>query len=588
MEGVMLLNVYEFARKHFGRYKQKGSELIPELCIFCHGGDKRDKHTFALNVDKQTFNCKRGTCGRQGHFTELCREFGEMADREERFEYRPPVKNYKKPLTKIETPKERVEGYLKLRGFSKETWERRGVGESNGNIVFPYYENGELVMLKFRKPEKYNGQGQKAWRETGGRPILWGMDLCDTSTGQLVITEGEPDALALDECGIKNVVSVPSGAEDLTWIELCWDWLKQFDTITFWGDADEPGKRMIKSCIKRLSDFKIYVVNSPHKDANACLVIDGKGKVIEAVNTAQIVPRVGLLNLADVVRLDVRNMERVGCKSLTALNLATGGFRMGELSVWTGKSGEGKSTLLGQILLDSINEGVNVCAYSGELAAGQFQYWINLQAAGSKNINTLYDSLSGRDMPCLRKEIEQRILQWVDGRFWLCDNTATSTVKEETSIINLFTYAAKRYGCRVFLVDNLMTARFESKSDSDYYRQQSNFVGQLVSFAKTFNVVVHLVAHPRKTSNNTLEKSDVSGSSDIINRCDNAFAVSRNENSTTVKILKNRLFGAQNIEFKLNFDTVSKRFYGLNNDGNFAYGWENNNTSDDEFVQEVF
>lgn len=561
----------EFARKYFRQFKQHGNEIIPTYCPFCNGGDKRDKFTFALNIENKTYNCKRGSCGKKGHFTELCREFGEQPEWDART-HNLRSKAYVKPKIEFETARKKVEAYLTLRGFSKETWERANVGEAGGNICFPYYENGELVMLKFRKPEKYTGQGQKAWREKGGKAVLWGIDSCKMDVRKIVIVEGEFDRLALMECGIENVVSVPSGAEDLSWIDLCWSWLEKFDSIVFWGDNDAPGQKMIRYCVKRLSDWKLYKVDSVYKDANESLVRGGKEKTAEAVEKASLVPKEGLLNLAAVECLDVCQMERVSCGSIKALNKTTGGFRMGELSVWTGKSGEGKSTLLGQILLDSINEGFLVCAYSGELAAGQFQYWLNLQAAGSKHIKTRTDLVSDREVAYVPSEIEKRIKHWYDGRFWLCDNTVTSTGSEGTSIIRLFTYAAKRYGCKVFLVDNLMTARFEGKSDSDYYRQQSIFVGQLVQFAKAYNVHVHLVAHPKKT-NDKLDKIDISGSGDIVNRCDNAFAVRREEGGTIVEILKNRLFGAQS-EFMLNFDPVTKRFISLNDVSAFEYEWE--------------
>ena len=161
----MGISPQEFARKYLGRYKTKGDELVPEYCIFCHGGSHKDKYTFALNARNMTYNCRRGSCAKQGHFSQLCKEFGEEYYRDNTYEKYVPKKTYKKPQTQIVTPQQKVEAYLKLRGFSKETWERRGVGESGGNIVFPYYENGELVMVKFRKPEKYNGIGQNAYRD---------------------------------------------------------------------------------------------------------------------------------------------------------------------------------------------------------------------------------------------------------------------------------------------------------------------------------------------------------------------------------------------------------------------------------------
>lgn len=571
------MNPYDFAKRYLGRYKEKGDEIIPEFCPFCRGGDHRDKYTFALNVKRQTYNCKRGSCGKQGHFSQLCKEFGEEYNRENIHEIYRPKRTYKKPVAKTETAKEKVEKYLISRGFSKETWERRGVGEYNGNIAFPYYENGELVMLKFRKPEEYSGHGQKAWREEGGKPILWGMDLCDC-TNPLVLVEGEFDALALDEVGIENVVSVPSGAQDLSWIELCWDFLERFKQIIIFGDNDEPGREMVRKIIPRLGEWRCYVVDCPHKDANESLLKDGASKTVGYVFGAKPVPINGLIDLADVTPFDVSKIERVP-SNIIGVDEEIGGFLMGELSVWTGKSGQGKSTFLGQMLIESIECGYSVCAYSGELRADRFQYWINLQAAGRKNIISYFDTVKGRDVNYVSRQTAERIKAWYKGKFWLYDNNVTGTSTEESGIIKLFSYAARKYNCKIFLVDNLMTSRFDSgRSDSDFFRAQSKFVGELVYFAKAYNVHVHLVAHPRKT-NGELQKEAISGSGDITNRADNVFAIERIDNSghnTELAILKNRAEGVQDVKIGLMFNKVSKRFFqpSAQYGADKKYGWE--------------
>ena len=569
------MNPFEFAQAHLGELKQHGNEIIPKYCPFCGGGPRKDKYSFALNVANKTFNCKRSSCGRQGHFTELCREFGETADRDEDYRRDIPVKTFRKPVAVIETAAQKVEGYLSSRGFSKVTWEHRGVGEVSGAVAFPYYENKELVLLKFRKPEKYIGQGQKAWREEGGKAVLWGMDLCDP-TKPLVITEGEYDTLALDECGVENVVSVPSGASDLTWIDNCWDWLQKFDKVIFWGDNDEPGKKMVQECVLRLGQDRCWTVSSPYKDANESLFKVGKALTAVEVEQAKPIPVYGLLDLADVVPVDVVRSPKVK-SGIKMLDNDIYGFLLGELSVWSGKSGQGKSTFLGQILLQSVESGLPVCAYSGELRADRFQYWINLQAAGRSNIIEYQDGKDGKPFGVITNDISAKIRDWYRGRFWLYDNSIADN-GEETSILKVFQYAAKRYGCKVFLVDNLMTSRFNVQRDGDFYRAQSNFVGELVHFAKAYEAHVHLVAHPRKTKGE-LEKEDVSGIADITNRADNVFTVDRVEDqafSTVVTCLKNRSFGVQDVKYGLNFDPLSKRFWSYTDSAGeaFRFRWE--------------
>ena len=278
--------------------------------------------------------------------------------------------------------------------------------------------------------------------------------------------------------------------------------------------------------------------------------------------------------LIDLGKLESNYVERERVISgFSSLDKLIGGFNFGELSVWSGRSGQGKSTFLSQVILEAVNKGYKVCAYSGELFNTQFQNWIELQACGNEHLEKRYDTIKQHDVYLPSKEAETKIKQWLTGKFYLYNNEFTC---KDNNIIDVFKYAYKHYGCKVFLVDNLMTAKYESSNRDNYYLQQSIFVGELVRFAKTNNVIVHLIAHPKKTQGE-LTKEDISGSLDITNRADNAFTVNREDDGTTrVKILKNRSQGIQGQFLLFDYDAKTKRFTPRGND--FAkykkYGWE--------------
>ena len=282
--------------------------------------------------------------------------------------------------------------------------------------------------------------------------------------------------------------------------------------------------------------------------------------------------------LVDIGNIDPSSYEdRVRVKSgIRPLDNMIGGFCMGELSVWTGKSGQGKSTLLSQLMLNAVNQGFKVCAYSGELINAQFQHWLILQACGTNNLIRMYDKNKQCDVYLPSKETREKICDWLRGKFYLYNNEFTG---RDNNIIETFKMAYKKYGCKVFLVDNLMTAKYDYNNKENYYVQQSGFVGELVRFAKTYNVHVHLIAHPKKTQGE-LTKEDIAGTLDITNRADNTFSVCRNDetNQTEIKILKNRSDGLQNKQIFLDFDTNCKRFTAIDNDMyKFKkYGWEEN------------
>ncbi len=280
-----------------------------------------------------------------------------------------------------------------------------------------------------------------------------------------------------------------------------------------------------------------------------------------------------LIDVGDID--DTKYSGRIRIKSeLSNLDKMVGGFCLGELSVWTGKSGQGKSTLLSQLMLSAVNQGFMVCAYSGELINEQFQHWLLLQACGNSNLIKKYDPYKLQDIYVPSTEATTKIKKWLKGKYYLYNNEFTG---KDNNIIDVFNLALKK-GCRVFLVDNLMTAKYNYSNKESYYIQQSGFVGELVRFAKTNNVHVHLIAHPKKTVGE-LTKEDIAGSLDITNRADNAFSVNRDENNNTtiVNILKNRSDGVQNKQIALDFDIRSKRFTPQGNDMSKykKYGWEN-------------
>jgi hypothetical protein len=577
----------ELADAYLQPYKAKGDEFAPVYCPFCHGGQNRDKYTFALNVEKQTYNCRRGSCGAQGHFVDLCRHFGVQADKDIAPKPYAPQKRYKTPEKKPVTLTDAAMGYLQQRCISRETAGAYCVGvDESGNLQFPYYdENGQHVFNKFRVARKLDKGERKMWREADTKPVLFGMNLCNPEL-PLCVCEGELDAMACHESGIPNAVSVPSGAEDFTWVDTCWDFLGRFDRIFLFGDNDEPGNVMIRKLTAKLADHRLYIVKHECKDANELLFRKGKTNVFDAWINAAEVPVTGLIRLADVVPLDVRNMPKART-SIKALDGMLGGFMMGDVTVWTGRRGDGKSTVLSQVLLDAIRDGRSVCAYSGELRAERFQYWTDLQAAGRDYVREYYDDYSGRTVRYLDREIRDKIHEWYQEQYWMYDNTAIIN-DEESGVIKIFEQAAKRYDCTVFLIDNLMTVDYGRSQEKDFNLQQTRFVNQLAAFANLHNVHIHLVAHPRKTSSVT-DSDEVSGTGNITNRAANVISVNRsapeNGGGTTLKVLKNRWEGTVG-DVKLFYDEKSHRTYEFGVTPNEPYGWQVL-TANDESESEV-
>lgn len=262
----------------------------------------------------------------------------------------------------------------------------------------------------------------------------------------------------------------------------------------------------------------------------------------------------------------------------TELDIRLSGLSECAMTILSGKRGQGKSTWASQLALNLVNGGGRVCFYSGELSAATFQSWIVKQAAGSKYLSHYVDSF-GADRYHVEPFIEDRIKSWLIDKFILYDNSVTKS-SERNSILERFMMAKRFYNCNYFFVDNLMTAKYTKDVDRDYFRQQSNFSGELTDFAMQEKVHVVLVAHPRKGESGDFN-DDVAGLSDITNRASNVFFLQRLTDSEVAKmgydsllnISKNRDHGAL-AKIGFEFKKDSKRFIPIDGRTIETFAWE--------------
>lgn len=386
--------------------------------------------------------------------------------------------------------------------------------------------------------------------------------------GHITIT-GNCDALSLYEAGISNVVSVPCGCENFDWVETCYDWLEQFPEIVIFGDNDPPGRKMVRTLAARLGEDRCKTVEDyPDgcKDANDILLKDGELELVAVHSAAKEIPIRGLIKLSDVQTVDPTTIPRIKTM-IPALDEAMNGLEEGAISVFTGESGNGKSTLGGLLLLNAIEQGHSVCAYSGELPNAKFLEWIQLQCAGSDWITLKYDPVKGKNIPVLYPPAAKRISEWYSEKFYLFDSIEDAVDNTADSIMNVFTVAARRKGCKLFLVDNLMTALSDAGDEEN--RAQAKFIATLKRFAVRYGVHVLIVAHPRKTkAGEPIKKDDVGGNKMITNLASNVIVVER----PNLRIIKARDAGNTRL-IECCYCGDSRRIYQTSAGDLYKYSW---------------
>ena len=257
-----------------------------------------------------------------------------------------------------------------------------------------------------------------------------------------------------------------------------------------------------------------------------------------------------------------------------------GGFALGGMTVLTGATGEGKSTWSGQLALNTMEDNNNVCFYSGELTTQLFQEWIFSQAAGDNYMMPEQDRF-GETVYKLDPQAEARIRQWMGERFIVYDNEIIKRT-EQSDIITRFEEAHKFYGCKFFVVDNLMSAKSTMLNTKDYWQSQANFAQYLLDFAKYYKVHVLLIAHPKKGVRGD-DNADVAGLATITNMAWNVMSVRRLSEEdkrqfnlhcdSLATITKNRVRGGEG-KIQLLFEPMSRRLVPTDGRSITKYSWE--------------
>ena len=563
--------------------RMKGKEAVFELCPYCGGGNHSDTETFSVNVETGAFCCLRAKCGKSGHFVELCRDF----DYKLEFETPKIYKVLKQPKKRIES-KDGAVAYLASRGIGEEVCRRYEITTHKNNenvLVFPFYDGeGKLQFIKYRNIAWKKGMvGSKEWAEKDTMPILFGMKQCNRNNPRLVITEGQIDSLSLAQAGIENAVSVPTGAKGFTWLVPVYDWICQFKEIVVFGDY-ENGIVTLYDELKARLPMTVKVVRHKdylgEKDANDILRKYGTNALVTAVEKAEVPKLENVKDLATVKSIDINRLEKIKTQ-IPEIDRVIGGLCMGQVILLTGKSGDGKSTFGSQLICAALDQHENVFAYSGELPDFHFKRWIDFQLAGNENVVGMENEFGEFEYNIKDKALKQ-ITDWYRGRCYLYDNDFIPEDKDElTSLVSTIEQAIKQYNTRLIFIDNLMTAMEVVEDARNLYISQSRFVGQLKHIAAKYNVVVILVAHPRKTKEE-FDNTDVSGTGDIINKVDVVINYQRDDENTAtdslVMITKNRINGKRLVgkkqAIRLMFSTKTKRIFSANEKSPKHYGWE--------------
>lgn len=187
------------------------------------------------------------------------------------------------------------------------------------------------------------------------------------------------------------------------------------------------------------------------------------------------------------------------------------GLVPGDISIWAGINGHGKSTALLQVCNYLIAQSESVCIASLEMPVIESLYMMACQAA--------------RCEPS--REFTAKFLDWSGERLWLFNQKGSVSAD---SILGAILWSAEHRGIKHFVVDNLMMVT-DGESGERAMNSQKTFVENLKRVADQAQVHIHLVHHVRKGENEEVRpgKFDLKGSGAIADLADQIFIVWRNK-----------------------------------------------------------
>lgn len=264
------------------------------------------------------------------------------------------------------------------------------------------------------------------------------------------------------------------------------------------------------------------------------------------------------------------------------------GFALGDVTILSGLSGAGKTTILDHFILNAVQRGFPVAAWSKELQGFRFQSWLDQMAAGKANV---VPKQGFENLYYAPKSICDKINAWLDGKFWLYNNDYDGAWGQLLEDIKEIVHEK---GVRLILLDNLMALDLDDTQGSSN-EKETKMIKDLKNFCTKENIHAILVCHPRKEQSfQLLRKESIAGTANLTNLCDNLLISHRVGNDferrardffgaqrvmelmdydVVIEISKNRSLGVTDTLIGLYYEKESRRIKSDKAE-NIIYGWD--------------
>ena len=410
-------------------------------------------------------------------------------------------KEYVRPVVKADPEKpeflsDKVIKWFETRGISAQTLVDLNVdegaeympqtGRTENTIKFNYFMGDQLINVKYRDGRKnfklYKG-AEKVFYNINS---IVGYEYC-------IITEGEMDVLALHEAGIPNSISVPNGAtlnsNNLDYLDNCIDYFEDKEKIILAVDSDEAGQALQSELVRRLGAEVCYLASFDDcKDANEYLLKYGKQKLVQRITGARPVPLENVTTFRDIedevtdfVRNGFKKGYQVGLENFDDIfSTYTGQF----ITV-TGIPSSGKSDFVDQMVVGYNRNYSWKTAFASPENAPTYLHAHKLMRKTWEGMPTTSD---------IHGDKWNQVADHINDNYFFIDMeryTLESVLRKGAELV-------KRKGIKCLVIDPFNKVRDVDCKTEDVNRYTMEYLTKIETFAKKYDVLVFVVAHPTK------------------------------------------------------------------------------------------
>ena len=445
-------------------------------------------------------------------------------------------------------------------------------GKEENTIQFNYFINNELINIKYR-------DGKKNFKLVkGAEKVFYNID-STIGHDYVVIVEGEIDALSFIDAGVHSVVSVPNGATvtgtNLDYLDSCIDYFEGKEKIIIAVDKDEAGENLRQELIRRLGAETCYTVDfGDYKDANEFLVANGRNMLSSIINDASPVPIENVLTLRDIDD-ELQEFIHEGFKPGYQIGLDNFdnifSTYTGQFITVTGVPSSGKSDFVDRMVV-----GYNL------------KYGWKTAFASPENKPTFLHAHKlirkiGNWMPektDIGSSKWNEVTEIVNDNFFFIEHERYDL----DAVLNKGAQLVKRKGIKCLVIDPYNKIKMDGASNMSIPDATMEYLTRIEAFAKKYDVLVIVVAHPTKMykkEDGTIDEPNmynIKGGGEWYDASYHGLLVHRDYNKKTVKVkvlkVKFQNLGENQAEAHFKWDHISGNYVPVFDPSNEVMPWE--------------